>query len=152
MNKHAGSFNPIQPQIAPTRETITGSINLLANCIKLKYVNFYACNVITGNIENMFINIDRLSSVKFVYVKRVGNNEEDNWNYTTTNISGNINVFANKYDLREVLFYSYTNINGQLKDLKNLKKLYYCHFRLTSVIGSKTDLYNNGAGVTHFNV
>lgn len=67
-----------------------------------------------------------------------------------SNRTGNISVFENKLRLREFHINWCINITGQLISLKNLKKLYFCMCRGTSVTGSKTDLYNGGANCSYF--
>ena len=63
---------------------------------------------------------------------------------------GNISVLGDKYNLEHITMVGERSIIGQIKDLKNLKKLYYVDFSNGSVTGSKTDLYNNGVNITTF--
>ena len=113
---------------------------------KLNIAIFAYVNETTGNIEIMFNNTYKITYIDFVYCKwRNGN---DDYTIKSTNIGGS--VFSNKYDLRILEIASYTSINGEIKDLKNLKKLYIVSLSSSACTGSKTDLYNNGANITGF--
>lgn len=114
------------------------------------------CNNITGNIETMLANhpgkglLEFCLAFLYFYPQNVGGYFDTS--IRSTNISGNINIFSDKYDLSYTLIERYTYINGQLKDLKNLKKIWYVDFAWCNVTGSKTDLYNNGANIRYFDV
>lgn len=138
--------------IAPTKATTIGSINSFASCIKMKTIGAWGC-YITGNIETAFNSMNRFNRCDFVWDKYVAGDPYGGDVLTySTNISGNINVFANKYDLVFFQIQYYTNVNGQLKDLKNLKKFLGCYLSGCSATGSKTDLWNQGANITDFRI
>ena len=76
----------------------------------------------------------------------------DSWETDTTRLFGNISVFSDKYDLQLLGLEYHANINGEVKSLKNLKKLIDVNFDHCSCTGSKTDLYNQGANIRDFYV
>ena len=139
----AGSFN--------TWNALNGSINSLSNCLKLVVFTPYTRNSITGNIEIAFANSDRLIYIRFAYVT-VGTTTLLSGDSPSTNISGNISVFSNKYNLEGIQINHYSNIYGHVNTLKNLKKLNSIYLEACSCTGSQTDLYNQGANITHFGV
>ena len=106
----------------------------------------------TGNINQIFNQSYKLYWIEFEYLKYDDSSGHYNGNYTSTDISGNINAFADKYDLEYLLIARYPNITGQVKDLKNLKKIYAINLAACSCTGSKTDLWNQGANITIFYV
>ena len=138
--------------IAPTRNTVTGSIDQFANCLNLKVIYLYPYNSITGNINILFANLYKILNIEIGYLYWDAANQKDVIYTTSTNVSGNINVLCDKYDLDSIRFYRYSNIVGELKSLKNLKKFYICYFTLCDVTGAKADLYNNGANITIFSI
>ena len=97
----------------------------------------------------MCINWSKLTSILLRYTKWYNN--ADYWQLSDR-IYGNISVFANKYNLRQILFTWYKNISGEVKSLKNLKKLYYLQIDRGQITGSKTDLYNQGANLGYFSI
>ena len=103
---------------------------------------------ITGDIDIIFANMNKIYWTQLVYVKF--ENGDNRWAYKSTEITGDISVFGDKYDLEWLQIYAYTNVYGQVKDLKNLKKIYYVGFYNCNCTGSKTDLYNGGVNVTNF--
>lgn len=129
---------------------MVGSIDTLTGLHKLIRLSCQYNNGTTGNVETAFTNINKLVIIANQYVKWTGSSND--WGATTTNINGNIRVFGNKYNLERILLYNRVNINGDLKSLKNLKKLYYVDLVYCDIIGTKTDLYNQGANITHFDV
>ena len=108
---------------------------------------------ITGNINIACANWYKLASIR---TNGVGYNSSDSYGrdlwVQSTRISGDISVFGDKYDLKETAAPYYSTIVGELKSLKNLKKLYICYFPISGVTGSKADLYNGGVNVTTFSV
>ena len=138
--------------IAPTKINTIGSIDSLIPYIKISYISTWGC-YITGNISTAFVNSYKSYAIYISYDKYVagdpyGGDTAD----TSTNITGNISVFSDKYDLKAVQLECYSQISGQIKDLKNLKKLNICDFWGGNCTGSKTDLWNQGANVTTFYV
>ena len=129
---------------------MTGSINSLQYMLKLNMVVLLACTSLTGSIETAFTNCNKLNQIKFGY--REWQNGTDTFSNRSTNISGNINVFADKYDMEHIMINLYSSVNGDIKNLKNLKKLWYCHLWKCSCTGSKTDLWNDGANIKIFYV
>ena len=124
----------------------TGSINALSNLTKIKSLMVNRC-YIGGNINTAFVNMNKLYDIDISIIP-VGSNRDD----YKTKYTGNISVFNNKYDLVYLMSQWNPGINGELKDLKNLKKLNMCDFLHCSVTGSKTDLYNNGANLYDFRI
>ena len=132
---------------------IGGSINTFANHIKIRYIDIDTCNDVIGNISIVFANLYKILAIEIGYLDYYpndGSNRYYDGSRTSTNVSGNICVFGNKYDIESIAVRCYVNVNGEIKSLKNLKKLYFCYFLNCSVTGAKTDLYNNGANVTRF--
>lgn len=135
--------------IAWTRDTTTGNINNFTNLTKMKHFIFNRCVAITGDIEIMLAGLRKnLYQIRFQNVT-IDSGGVEYW-VRGTNISGNISVLSNKYNLEWVQIEGYTPIYGQLKDLKNLKKLYYLGLWGCSCTGSQTDLWNGGANITTF--
>ena len=134
-----------------TRETTIGSINSFQNMIKLKSIMASCTRMLTGDISIAFNNNYKIYYTYFEYVSTGYNGIAPN-DSPSTNISGNISVFADKYDFEILVFSGYSNIVGELKLLKNLKKLYQLYLRNTGCTGSKTDLWNNGANVYYFSI
>lgn len=103
---------------------------------------------LTGNLENMCASIYKLQELDIVHPIVYSNTwNSDNYDY---NIAGDISVFSAKYNLMKLQIYPYPNITGEIKSLKNLKKLYYLILSRSSVTGSKSDLYNSGANISTF--
>ena len=152
MSKYGdGIATSVQADIAYTRERVSGSINIFQNMLKLNFIAFWACNGITGNIETAFT---PHSGKGLVYITI-------NYSYwtgtvnsgrTSTNVSGDISIFGSKYDLERVDLFLYTPIYGEVKSLKNLKKLWYCCIDHCNCTGSKTDLWNGGINIRYFSV
>ena len=123
----------------------TGSINVFSNHIKLKVFLFTGNSKLTGNI-NSFSNIQKISDVVITTnINGAGYSE-----YNNTRISGNISVFTDKYNMSEFHMVGYPYIIGEVKNLKNLKKLFWFYAAGCSITGSKADLWNGGANVTTF--
>ena len=151
--KLANDYSETLREIVPYWEFMIGSINIFQNMLKLNNIDLLACNGVTGNIEIACVNLGKLSyiglscatynSTRNVYGHDI---------HKSTNVSGNIFVFGDKYDLQSIQILSYTNVYGQVKDMKNLKKIRICQLYGSNCTGSKTDLYNQGANVTHFRV
>lgn len=144
--------NSVRKAIAPTRVSTIGSINVFYNLSNLKMLETMFLASITGNIETAFANTYKLYGIQMSGLGYDPNSDYGDLNVNSTNISGNISVFGNKYNLEYIQIELYTNVNGQIKDMKNLKKLYWVKFLYCSVTGSKTDLWNQGANITSFNV
>lgn len=105
---------------------------------------------ITGNINNAFINTNKFINLELYFMYWSG--QWNNPDISSGDITGSINVFNNKYDMQAIRISSYSNVNGYIKDLKNLKKLYYVNFYNTGITGSKTDLWNQGANIESFTI
>lgn len=120
--------------------------------IKLKYVTIDCCNGVIGNIATAYTNHSGkgLWYIAHTYTKWTGT--QNDWHATSNNVSGNISVFSNKYDIEDISIQRYSNITGEVKSLKNLKKLRQFICLITSITGSKTDLYNNGANCSYFSI
>ena len=130
---------------------VNGSINWLNNCINLHDALFASCNIVTGDISIAFANTYKFYDLEMQPgYDGSASTVEYYQNTYGHNIYGNISVFADKYDAFRIYFQYRTDIVGELKSLKNLKKLYTCYFLNCSVTGSKTDLWNNGANVYYF--
>jgi len=123
----------------------TGSWNAFTNN-KLYYVNWYENNALTGNLEIWFA-----SSGKGLYYIWYWNHAGSKTYYY--NISGSISVWSECYDL-EKIWVDGCDFTGTISMLGKLQKLYYVDFRVwgTAITGVKTDLYNNGANITYFNL
>ena len=131
---------------------VNGSINTLSNHNKI--VSFWLPYDVTGNIQTTCVNMNKLTRFTAMYIYYYPQGSGSSWDTSrrSTDITGNISIFGNKYDLRILQFERYSTINGEIKDLKNLKKLYVVDFLHCSVTGSKTDLWNQGANVTTFRI
>lgn len=142
--------------VGPSNLNFIGSIDTLN--LLTKITNFYCgyCENITGDIETTCVNWSRLYYIQMMFARW---SSSSNW-YSTHNIDGsgsdkiygNISVFTDKYDLKWIQIMRYSNIIGEVKDLKNLKKLTYFNLDECGCTGSQADLYNNGANLTTFRV
>ena len=121
---------------------------------KLSIINAFARRLLTGNIEVAFGNHSgkNLTYVRFVYCDTGYWGLNPNVMHPDGKLTGNISIFAGKYDLELIQIECYPNISGEVKSLKNLKKLTYYRSSYTEVTGSKTDLYNEGVNITGFAV
>lgn len=132
---------------------MNGSINTFQSNTNIKYFSLEYVNNIMGNIETCFINKYKLASMGLEYQAYNSNNDTTDPYTRSPNISGNISVFADKYDLQALTLRLYINVNGQVKDLKNLKKIYFFNcYRSWGITGSQSDLWNNGANCSYFNI
>ena len=150
LNRYARDVN-VKIGLSQPMLNTNGSINnIIPNWNKLETIYLWGCQNTTGNIEIAFVNPYKLAYVYItsIYYDQNGNNKHN----ISSNIEGNISVFSNKYDLKTIQIVRYSLINGDIKDLKNLKKLIYVYFDYSQVTGSKTDLWNNGANIIDFSV
>jgi len=122
---------------------IYGSLNVFTSH-KLYILNQTGAEDSTGNIETVFkscgkgfywICLDPTAGVTPSY----------------PNITGNIRVFADKYDMEYITIFDYSGISGEVKSLSKLQKLYYFYINRNVVAGVKEDLWNNGANIRTFN-
>ena len=136
--------------LADARDRIVGSISSFNGLVNITYFeNTYCWNTV-GDIGIAFANMYKLNQIWIMYAYHTGNNV-----YISTSsdkIYGDITVFGDKYNMTYLRIYRYINVNGQLKDLKNLKKIYAVQLSDCSCTGSQTDLYNNGANIRLFNI
>ena len=121
------------------------NINAFSGMSHMKNLDIGDHSKISGSISICFANMNR-----FVY-GRIGhalpgynNSYGIAWN-AQGQATGNINVFADKYDFYGISCYGHRNITGELKSLKNLKKFAWYNFESTGITGSNADLWNNGA-------
>ena len=143
IDKQDVSNSAIRDAIASTCELITGSINIFNNHIKLRSFSGLGLKNITGDFSMMIVNMNKLGYFDLGYDYGYVNN------YSTL-IYGSINAFSDKYNMTLIRVYRYPNITGEVKNLKNLKKLYCLWLTGTQVTGFKADLYNNGANIIVF--
>ena len=116
------------------------------------HLQLWACFV-SGDISIAFANMNKSAQIYMSFRGySVTDPYGDSWETDTTRLFGNISVFSDKYDLQVLGFDYRANINGEIKSLKNLKKLYIVNFDHGSVTGTKADLYNNGANIIDFYV
>ena len=131
--------------------SISGNIDLLRNLVKLQEIEIWGNkNTVNGSIETFVSNHSgkRLWQITIVWM-------DSDYAYRgmiDNGIYGDISVFANYYDMGKLQISGYSTITGELKSLKNLKKIYYVFLRRCSCTGSKADLYNNGANISTFSV
>ena len=154
MHSYPSEYSGINVANTAQRESIifknTGYISQLTNLTKLITIDLGGCNALSGNFEIMYINMSKLTYVNNqMYYYSSTDRAPNNWSSNKI-FYGDISVFGDKYDL-ELLGFAWRNhISGELKSLKNLKKLYYLALDSSMCTGSKTDLYNGGANVSHF--
>ena len=138
--------------VVPYALRMGGSLNWLSNCTKLCVFTTWPNldnlgTYLSGNIETMFNNHSGKGLINIII-----ETSSDGRNYHSKYITGDISVFADKYDLEILMFPRHPNIIGEIKSLKNLKKLNICDFHNCNCTGSKTDLYNQGVNITRFYV
>ena len=152
MSKYAkyGEQYGTRYQIAYTRETTIGSINSLSNLIHMIDFETWGICATTGNINTAFNNMNKLYVINCLSYHYNPNNSNGDGFVMDNTTSGNINVLSNKYNLEYLGFERYPNVTGEIKSLKNLKKFSRCYLGGCSCTGAKTDLYNNGANITGF--
>lgn len=126
---------------------IYGNIQIFKNHIALTYFNLWGLKNITGDIGIIFANW-----YKIMHIEIQGSWGFDSVDTTGTTITGNISILSDKYDSSVIGLTGRKGVNGEVKSLKNLKKIWYLALNLTSCTGSKTDLYNQGANVTTFRI
>ena len=142
----SSAYTPLSQQV-DCWNNVSGSIDAFINLTNIQYFFISFRRNITGNISIM----ENWSKIMHITLLFGSTGYFGLYNESpSTNISGSISVFANKYDLQIIRTFAYKNIYGEIKNLKNLKKLVNVDFRYTSITGSKTDFYNNGTGVTQF--
>ena len=135
---------------------INGSVNFIQNHTHLYYISLGANPNISGNIEIMFNNHSGKGLWYILYDYLKWNHTNGSYlygsSYKSTDFAGNINIFANKYDIEWIQIEQCSLITGEVKSLKNLKKFRVCYLGGCSCTGSKTDLWNQGANITWFGV
>ena len=137
----------IYAAIAPTRDLVIGQVGTAISNYNIRKIELYHCNNVTCAIDSELVNYNRLKVLTFHYLKWDGTK---NVAGPSTNISGNISALGNKYDLEFIQIVRYSTIYGEVKSLKNLKKLYSLEINACNCTGCKSDLYNEGVNIVTF--